>query len=205
VTYRALTQIFGLDETLLHDLRDELLFQRLAVDEDGKGLVWTDAAWRHPPEQYSPPDSAAVAPLPEASLAAAPVEASRLARSAPEAERRQVTVLFCDLVDSTRLSQQLDAEDYRAVVRAYQEATVAALHPYDGYVAQYLGDGLLVYFGWPTAHEDAAAGDTASGGGNLVAAGSRRRPAPGGKVAGAAGCHESESALAATGETAGGA
>jgi class 3 adenylate cyclase/tetratricopeptide (TPR) repeat protein len=68
-----------------------------------------------------------------------------------------VTVLFCDLVDSTRLSQQLDAEDYRAVVRAYQDVTVTALHPYDGYVAQYLGDGLLVYFGWPTAHEDAAA------------------------------------------------
>ena len=82
---------------------------------------------------------------------------SRLARGVPEAERRQVTVLFCDLVDSTRLAQQLDAEDYRAVVRAYQEATVAALQPYDGYVAQFLGDGVLVYFGWPTAHEDAAA------------------------------------------------
>src|SRR5262249_9335755 len=77
-------------------------------------------------------------------------------RHAPEAERRQVTVLFCDLVDSTRLSQQLDAEDYRAVVRAYQQAAVTALQPWDGYVAQYLGDGLLVYFGWPTAHEDAA-------------------------------------------------
>jgi hypothetical protein len=71
VTYRALTQIFGLDATLLYDLRDELLFQRLAVDEDGKGLVWV----------------AAVASLPEAALPAAPVETSRLARSAPEAER----------------------------------------------------------------------------------------------------------------------
>src|SRR5262249_13480093 len=77
-------------------------------------------------------------------------------RHTPEAERRQVTVLFCDLVDSTRLSQHLDAEDYRAVVRAYQQAAVTALQPWDGYVAQYLGDGLLAYFGWPTAHEDAA-------------------------------------------------
>ena len=77
-------------------------------------------------------------------------------RHAPEAERRQVTVLFCDLVDSTKLSQHLDAEDYRAVVRAYQEAAVTAMQPWDGYVAQYLGDGLMVYFGWPTAHEDAA-------------------------------------------------
>jgi class 3 adenylate cyclase len=147
VTYRALTQIFGLDATLLHDLREELLFQRLAVDEDGKGLVWVAAVASQPPLLRSH-----ATPLP-----AAPVEAPGPARSAPEAERRQVTVLFCDLVDSTRLSQQLDAEDYRAVVRAYQDAAVAALHPYDGYVAQYLGDGLLVYFGWPTAHEDAAA------------------------------------------------
>jgi class 3 adenylate cyclase len=60
------------------------------------------------------------------------------------------------LVDSTRLSQLLDAEDYRTVVRAYQQAAVTAIQPWDGYVAQYLGDGLLVYFGWPTAHEDAA-------------------------------------------------
>src|SRR5262249_19444158 len=65
-------------------------------------------------------------------------------------------VLFCDLIDSTRLSQHLDAEDYRAVVRAYQAAAVTAMQPWDGYVAQYLGDGLLVHFGWPTAHEDAA-------------------------------------------------
>ena len=77
-------------------------------------------------------------------------------RYAPEAERRQVTVLFCDLVDSTRLSQHLDAEDYRAVVRAYQQAAVTAMQPWDGYMAQYLGDGLMVYFGWPTAREDAA-------------------------------------------------
>ena len=64
--------------------------------------------------------------------------------------------MFCDLVDSTSLAQRLDPEDYRAVVRAYQEAAVAAIQPFDGYVAQYLGDGLLVYFGYPQAHEDAA-------------------------------------------------
>jgi hypothetical protein len=138
VTYRTLTQIFGLDQILLHDLREELLFQRLAVDEDGKGLVWTAAVPSLALPLHSP-----TAPLPEASLPAPPVEASRPIRSAPEAERWQVTVLFCDLVDSTRLSQQLDAEDYRAVVRAYQDATVAALHPYDGYVAQCEADEML--------------------------------------------------------------
>jgi class 3 adenylate cyclase/predicted ATPase len=73
-----------------------------------------------------------------------------------DAERRQLTVLFCDLVDSTSLAQQLDPEDYRAVVRAYQAVVVAAMQPFDGYVAQYLGDGLLIYFGYPQAHEDAA-------------------------------------------------
>ena len=77
----------------------------------------------------------------------APTSIPEPVRHAPEAERRQVTVLFCDLVDSTQLSQELDAEDYRAVVRAYQQAAVTAMQPWDGYVAQYLGDGLMVYFG----------------------------------------------------------
>ena len=72
----------------------------------------------------------------------------------PEAERRQLTVLFCDLVGSTPLSSQLDPEDLRAVVRAYQEAAAEVIQQYEGHIAQYLGDGLLVYFGYPTAHED---------------------------------------------------
>ncbi len=73
-----------------------------------------------------------------------------------EAERRQLTVMFCDLVGSTALSGALDPEDYREVMRAYQEAGVAVMGRYDGYVARYLGDGLLVYFGYPQAHEDDA-------------------------------------------------
>jgi class 3 adenylate cyclase/DNA-binding winged helix-turn-helix (wHTH) protein/tetratricopeptide (TPR) repeat protein len=74
----------------------------------------------------------------------------------PEAERRQLTVLFCDLVDSTRLAQQLDPEDWRAVVQAYQETSATVIQRFEGYIAQYLGDGLLVYFGYPQAHEDDA-------------------------------------------------
>src|SRR5712671_3480852 len=77
-------------------------------------------------------------------------------RPAPEAERRQLTVLFCDLVGSTQLSGQLDPEDLRTVVRAYQEAAAVVIQSYEGHIAQYLGDGLLVYFGYPTAHEDDA-------------------------------------------------
>ncbi|MDX1521957.1 MAG: adenylate/guanylate cyclase domain-containing protein, partial [Anaerolineae bacterium] len=74
----------------------------------------------------------------------------------PEAERRQLTVMFCDLVGSTRLSQRLDPEDLHQVVGAYQAVCVAVINRFEGHVAQYLGDGLLVYFGYPVAHEDEA-------------------------------------------------
>jgi class 3 adenylate cyclase/predicted ATPase len=74
----------------------------------------------------------------------------------PDAERRQLTVMFCDLVDSTMLSGQLDPEDLRDVIRAYQSTSAEVIERYDGYIAQHLGDGLMVYFGWPQAHEDDA-------------------------------------------------
>src|SRR5262249_51469366 len=145
----------------LADIRAELLFQHCAMDEDGQGLVWTG---------YTPP---ATAPTPlrapadgalrettEARLTAAtdstappPLTPSR---GMPEADRRPLTVLFCDLVDSTRLSQQLDPEDYRQVVRAYQGTAAEVIQRFDGHIAQYLGDGLLVYLGYPRAHEDDA-------------------------------------------------
>jgi len=73
-----------------------------------------------------------------------------------EAERRQLTVMFCDLVDSTELSQNLDPEDLREINRAYQDACKVAIERYEGYVARYMGDGVLAYFGYPQAHEDDA-------------------------------------------------
>ncbi|HEX7438623.1 MAG TPA: adenylate/guanylate cyclase domain-containing protein, partial [Caldimonas sp.] len=75
---------------------------------------------------------------------------------AREAERRQLTVMFCDLVGSTLLAGRLDPEDLQRLVRAYHGAVAGAVVPYDGYVAQLLGDGCLVYFGYPRAHEDDA-------------------------------------------------
>lgn len=69
-------------------------------------------------------------------------------------ERRQLTVMFCDIVDSTALSMQYDPEDLREIVRAFQNACVGVVERYQGFVAQHLGDGLLIYFGYPTAHED---------------------------------------------------
>jgi class 3 adenylate cyclase len=77
-------------------------------------------------------------------------------RSAPEAERQRLTVMFCDLVGSTDLSGKLDPEDLREVVRAYQETAAEVIQRYEGHIAQYLGDGLLIYFGFPVAHEDDA-------------------------------------------------
>jgi class 3 adenylate cyclase len=65
--------------------------------------------------------------------------------------------MFCDLVGSTALSEQLDPEGLQTVVRTYQEVSAQVIERYEGYIAQYLGDGLLVYFGYPVAHEDDAA------------------------------------------------
>lgn len=71
-----------------------------------------------------------------------------------DGERRQLTVMFCDLVDSTALSGQLDPEDLREVIRTYQAASGEIVERLGGYTAQYVGDGLLIYFGYPFAHED---------------------------------------------------
>ena len=75
---------------------------------------------------------------------------------ARKAERRQLTVVFCDLVESTALSARLDPEDMREVLRAYQDACSRVIARYDGYVAKFMGDGIYAYFGFPRAHEDDA-------------------------------------------------
>lgn len=89
---------------------------------------------------------------------AASDEGSRAREVVPhdEAERRQLTVVFADLVGSTELARELDPEDLRDVTRAYQDAATAAIEKYDGYVARYMGDGVLAYFGYPRAHEEDA-------------------------------------------------
>src|SRR5215831_11519033 len=84
-----------------------------------------------------------------------PVAAPQLPETLPpEAERRHLTVLFCNLVDATTLAGHLDPEDLREVVRAYHHTCAAVIAQFDGYLAQDLGEGLLVYFGYPLAHED---------------------------------------------------
>src|SRR5262245_20868128 len=73
-----------------------------------------------------------------------------------EAERRQITVMFCVLVDSTRLASCIDPEDFRLVMEAFQKSCGAIIERYGGHISQYRGDAIEVYFGWPIAQEDAA-------------------------------------------------
>ena len=86
----------------------------------------------------------------------APAQPAPLARGANAAERRQITVMFCDLVGSTALSTRLDPEDLREVIAAYHACAAEVVTRFGGYVAKYMGDGVLIYFGYPEAHEDDA-------------------------------------------------
>src|SRR6266581_3775245 len=154
VAYRTLQVQFHLDDNALEALKDELLYaQQVARDEDGRVLVWTGGPETLP---SPPPFHHACLPVSSPGIALPQTAPRPVTPSTPEAERRQLTVMFCDLVDSTRLSSQFDPEDYRGVVRAYQSACTEVIQRYDGHIAQLLGDGLLVYFGYPHAHEDDA-------------------------------------------------
>ena len=148
LSYRALKRRFALDDEYLEDVKAEIIqAKQLARDEAGAVLVWTGSGDTPP----SPPPQ----PAPEAAQPAR-VAPSPVVPPTPDAERRQLTMLFCDLVDSTALSGQLDPEDLREVVRAYQDTCAKVIARFEGHIAQYLGDGLLVYFGYPLAHEDDA-------------------------------------------------
>jgi class 3 adenylate cyclase len=155
VTYRALKLQFQLDDDTLDVLKDELLYgQQLAVDEAGRVLVWLGPP-AMPPAANSPPlVTQDASPASASSVEAGPATAAAHAPHLPDAERRQLTVMFCDLVDSTVLASRLDPEDLREVMRAYQVTCAEVIRRFDGHIAQYLGDGLLVYFGYPQAHED---------------------------------------------------
>jgi class 3 adenylate cyclase/energy-coupling factor transporter ATP-binding protein EcfA2 len=191
VSYPALKIRFSLDDEYLEALKAEIIeAQQLATDENGRVLVWAGntaepAAAISPPAQPAPQPHAQQQPSPQvAPLPTAPPP--------PDAERRQLTVMFCDLVDSTRLSSQLDPEDWRDVVREYQRVCTDVIQRYDGYIAQLLGDGLLVYLGYPHAHEDDAQRAVRAGLGMLAALGDLNRslqPAKGVQLAIRVGVH----------------
>src|SRR2546427_446042 len=170
VSYPALKLRFDINDNYIEGIKDELIYaKKLAVDEEHRVLVWTGNI-AGTIETPAPPPQSSPAPLPQESASvhhASPLGTSRT----PEAERRQLTVMFCDLVEFTKLSSQLDPEEYRDVVRAYQRVCSEVITRFDGHLAQLLGDGLLIYFGYPQAHEDDAQRAIRAGLGMLAAMG----------------------------------
>jgi len=154
ISYRRIKLSYGLDDDAVEELRRELIsIKQVAVDVDGERLVWAPQGQPLANEQATrprqpPPPLRAAEPAPI--LAASP-RTPTVARDLPGAERRQLTMMFCDLADSTRLSAQLDPEEMGDVIRAYQEMVSEAVRRFDGFVAKFMGDGILVYFGYPYA------------------------------------------------------
>src|SRR5215510_655433 len=155
VTYRTLRLQFQLDEEQLEALKDELLFAHPQVhDEAERGLVWTGDPGT------APPASAPAGPPAQAPLAYTPpylAEKILTSRSALEGERKQVTVLFADLKDSTELIRDLDPEEAQKLLDPAIHLMMEAVHRFEGTVNQVLGDGIMSIFGAPLAHEDHAA------------------------------------------------
>src|SRR5215510_10204532 len=157
VTYRTLKRQFTLDDQALDDLKFELIEgQEVAADKDSKMLVWTGdsmptasqtdaAAHAQSPVSYTPPH------LAERLRAE---QAAREARGAREGERKTITALFADLKGSTALIEGRDPEEARAIIDPALHLMMDAVHQYEGFVAQALGDGIFALFGAPIAHED---------------------------------------------------
>jgi SAM domain (Sterile alpha motif)/Adenylate and Guanylate cyclase catalytic domain len=140
--YEAAFRENEIDETVLPSLTHETL-KEIGVTAVGHRLKLLDAI------ALLRADGSAKAPSPEAP--------STLPKPSQDtAERRQVTVMFSDLVGSTALSAQMDPEDLREVISAYQKCVAETVQRFGGFVAKYMGDGVLVYFGYPQAHEDDA-------------------------------------------------
>jgi class 3 adenylate cyclase/tetratricopeptide (TPR) repeat protein len=157
VTYRTLKLQFDLDDDHLEALKEELLYSQSQVrDEDGRGLVWTGDA---SPTTTSPPAATPLVPHDRAPLSYTPphlAEKILTSRSALEGERKQVTVLFCDITNSTPLAERLGPEDMHTLLNHFFELALAAIHRYEGTINQFLGDGFMALFGAPIAHEDHA-------------------------------------------------
>jgi class 3 adenylate cyclase/tetratricopeptide (TPR) repeat protein len=155
VTYRALQRQFNLDDDYLADLKAELIeAQRLAVDEHGTVLVWTGSATSVPPPTAGP--ARAAHRVPQAYTPAYLSEKILASRAALTGERKQVTVLFADIKDSTELIRGLDPEAAQQLLDPALQRMMDAVHRFEGTVNQVLGDGIMALFGAPIAHEDHA-------------------------------------------------
>ena len=172
ITYRMLKAQFRLDNEAIEALREELIeAERVALDEDDKVLVWVgdggkgkEAKWgkggKTETENRRGGESETSTQSPVAYTPAHLAERIRAeqvaleARGATDGERKTITALFADLKGSTALIEGLDPEEARAIIDPALQLMMDAVHRYDGYVAQALGDGIFALFGAPLAHED---------------------------------------------------
>jgi class 3 adenylate cyclase len=165
VTYRALKLRFGLDDEQLETLKEELLYaQQLAVDEESRVLVWVGAPGTAPAPTPAAPPKAVLVPSLSTDQEGAPLaytpphlaEKILTSRSALEGERKQVTVCFCDLANSTAIAERLGPDNMHALLNRFFALGLEAVHRYEGTINQFLGDGFMALFGAPIAHEDHA-------------------------------------------------
>ena len=153
LSYRAIKVRFGLDDDHLEALKDEIIdAKQLAVDEKGRVLVWTGDPASAPPPAATPTS----ARVPVATIPTHLAEKILTTRHALEGERKQVTVLFADLKDSTELIRGLDPEAAQQLLDPALHHMMDAVHRFEGTVNQVLGDGIMALFGAPIAHEDHA-------------------------------------------------
>jgi class 3 adenylate cyclase/ABC-type lipoprotein export system ATPase subunit len=158
--YEAVFRENEIDETVLPNLTaDDLKELGVAALGHRRKLLDAIAALRNDASGKAPPVDAATT----SSASSTPPE--------DRAERRQVTVMFSDLVGSTALSTRMDPEDLREVISAYQKCAAETVQRFDGFIAKYMGDGVLVYFGYPQAHEDDAERAVRAGLGLVAAVG----------------------------------
>ncbi len=163
LSYRGIKRRFEVDDAFVEDLKAELVdARRLAADEEGKVLVWRGSPGAAPeptPRGERTPGTGRVGTEPRPLQPYTPqhlVRAVLKVRSAMEGERKQLTVLHCDVVGSTEISQRLEAEAMHAVMDRVLRVAAEVVHRYGGTVNQYLGDGLMALFGAPLALEDHA-------------------------------------------------
>src|ERR1041385_1024586 len=157
LTYRALKYQFQLDDEGLAALTEELIEARgIAIDQGGKLLVWKgEGTTVAGPSRPSSPPPAPVSYTPAHLAKRIRAEQAALeARGATDGERNTITALFADLKGSTALIEDLDPEEARAILDPALQLMMVAVHRYEGYVAQALGDGIFALFGAPIAHKD---------------------------------------------------
>ena len=150
VAYRVLKRRFDIDDEYIEDLKADLIdAKRLAVDEDGKVLVWIGQgeAGKRGKGETGETGADIGHPTPNSELRTS---------SSPAGERRQLTVLFCDMVGFTELANRVDPEILQGIIRSYEDACAVCITRYEGYVYQRLGDGIVAFFGYPLAHEGEA-------------------------------------------------